>query len=57
MKMVAKKLGYRKALMVLGKLGLSVPMQLAPGVGQAASAALLSYDVYHVYNILKDLSE
>jgi hypothetical protein len=57
MKLLTKRLGKRKAIMMLAKLGLSAPMQLAPGVGQAASAALLGYDAYHVYNILKELAE
>ena len=43
--------------MMLAKLGLSAPMQFAPGVGQAISAGLLAYDAKHVYDILKDLAE
>lgn len=57
MKLLGERLGKRKAIMMLAKLGISAPMQLAPGLGQALSAGLLVTDAYHVYSIIKELAE
>lgn len=56
MRLVARHLGWKGAVKFMSKLGLSGVMQLAPGLGMAASAALLTTDIILVYNIIAELA-
>jgi hypothetical protein len=54
LRMLAKRLGPKAAMSIMGKLGLAM---IPAGVTQVASGLMLAGDVYAVYNILSDLAE